>query len=176
MSEGSADSVKYAMVCMCVCAWRYWQVMYWAVDAECCEEGATSTCEGWDQEDWEGINWFKTERPATVFMSHKFLDQADIYRVVGTTSFQTAPVVLEWRRNAAADVAKLFDAPAWTWLVVVTLLWPLVLCLLWTALTLGSCLFLPRSPARPSFAPCSLGRACSPPCGQCTGHGGWGCW
>jgi hypothetical protein len=136
---------------------RWQQVMYWAVDAAgCCLEGAKATCDGWDQEDFQGINWYKQERPATVFLSHKHLgtDITSISEMIKKNggASNTAPVVVQWRKNAATGVGVHFDAPAWAWLAVVTLLWPLVLCLLFTAVTLGSCLFLPRSSSRHQFS------------------------
>lgn len=128
----------------------YQDVKYWAIDSGCCS-GEEATCDGWDEQDFQGINWWKSERPRTVFLQDKHLG-VDIHALATIITNITkedlpppgTPVVVEWRKNASADVRGQFDAPAWTWLVVVTLFWPLVLCLLWTAVTLGSCLFLPR--------------------------------
>lgn len=117
------------------------KVHYWAVDSGCCS-GGLSTCDGWDQEWGEGINWYKNERPSTVFLNDKHLDHTTVFAAINQTT--DIHIAVEWRQNAKRDIGSLFDVPAWTWLVIVTLLWPLVLCLLWTAVTLGSCLFLPR--------------------------------
>jgi len=135
------------------------QVKYWAIDSGCCS-GEEATCDGWDEQDFQGINWWKSERPRTVFLQDKHLgvDITALGEIIKTKTDLPGimPVVVEWRKNASADVRGQFDAPAWTWLVVVTLFWPLVLCLLWTAVTLGSCLFLPRSFACSACPLCCL--------------------
>mmetsp|Transcript_56404 Transcript_56404/g.91309 ORF Transcript_56404/g.91309 Transcript_56404/m.91309 type:complete len:444 (-) Transcript_56404:49-1380(-) len=124
-------------------SYKLTKVNYWAVDAGCCS-GGVSTCTGWDQPWGQGINWFKDERPSSVFFNNAHLDFENVSKAIPPDPYWGQTVRVEWRQNANSHIRGLFDAPAWSWLAVVTLLWPLVLCLLWTAVTLGSCLFLPR--------------------------------
>jgi len=125
------------------------QVHYWAVDAECCD-GDQPTCAGWKEEGWvEGVNWYRPDRPSAVFLKQEHLSMDDVFKAIqektqGQGEGGGVAVAVEWRQSAEAYVSNLYDVPAWLWLVVVSLLWPLVLSLLYTAVTLGSCIFLPR--------------------------------
>jgi hypothetical protein len=133
------------------------QVHYWAVDAECCE-GDEPTCAGWKEEGWvEGVNWYRPERPSAVFVQNEHLSSLDVFKAIQDKTQVTDGIVVavEWRQSAAAHVSSLYDVPAWVWLVAVSLLWPLVLSLLYTAVTLGSCIFLPRYDLAASTA-CTL--------------------
>lgn len=123
------------------------QVRYWAVDSGCCSAEGEATCDGWEKpESPGGIHWYLQDRPSTVFLQDSHLDYAAVSKAIKDNGAgQEMDVVVEWSSSSKSEVASHFDAPAWTWLVIVTLLWPLVLCLLWTAVTLGSCIFLSRS-------------------------------
>ena len=123
---------------------------YWAVDSGCCppDPNDAASCSGWGEDsDWrEGIHWYKADRPSTVFLTHRHLDWQAVDKAIKDCAKDPnmIPVPLQWLPAAQARVSALYDAPAWTWLVVVTLLWPFILTLLWVAVTLGSCVFLPR--------------------------------
>ena len=128
--------------CVCVCV----QVHYWAVDADCCPEGGVS-CAGWRDEGWlEAVHWDKQDRPSAVFLRQEHFNLTEVFKTIADKrqSSEGVFVALQWQENALAYIASLYDVPAWVWLVGVSLLWPLVLLLLYTAVTLGSCIFLPR--------------------------------
>ena len=92
------------------------------------------------------MNWYRQLRPSAAFVSSQHLEQRTVFETIqqGLGEKESFHVVVQWRANARAHVTALFDAPAWSWLVLVTLLWPLALTLLWTIVTLGSCVFVSR--------------------------------
>ncbi|EKX40620.1 hypothetical protein GUITHDRAFT_113407 [Guillardia theta CCMP2712] len=96
-------------------------VAYWAVASDCCSPGII-TCAGW-KEKWEqGVNC--------------------IYSTIATVSGGTevvSPVALVWTKNAADKIRRMYEVPAWIWLVCVTCLWPLLTLLGWAILSLGAC-------------------------------------
>ena len=106
----------------------------------------TPSCEGWgSQATWEGVNWYRQLRPSAAFVSSQHLEQSTVFKTIQQNGEKESfHVVVQWRSNARAHVTALFDTPAWAWLVLVTLLWPLALTLLWTIVTLGSCVFVSR--------------------------------
>mmetsp|Transcript_26860 Transcript_26860/g.87909 ORF Transcript_26860/g.87909 Transcript_26860/m.87909 type:complete len:451 (-) Transcript_26860:80-1432(-) len=118
------------------------QVAYWAVASDCCSPGII-TCAGW-KEKWEqGVNWYLQGRPSTVWVRSDYgITEESIYSTIATVSGGTevvSPVALVWTKNAADKIRRMYEVPAWIWLVCVTCLWPLLTLLGWAILSLGAC-------------------------------------
>lgn len=147
VDEGAAASGNYSLE----------EVSFWAVASGCC--GGTPTCAGWTSAWGYGVNWYMPSRPTRLLgpdigPARLGASLVDFYRpllLVNGSRQVGGPVLVEWAQDAYGLLFSMLDSPAYAVMGALAGLWPLALAVAYLALSLFSCLFVPR--LRCGFSP-----------------------